>query len=289
MKKYLIYVVCLWAFLLAGCDFENLSERFAESSEYGDYDYREMYLNNDSKDLTDKDLEVFNTASRIYSLYIESCDSDYEKVLAAHDYIIKNCTYNKEAIDNDTLVDDDFHPYGVFVKEKAVCEGYARAFKMLMDIAGIDCIMVTGTVGEDNTSHAWNMVKLENDWYHVDVTFDDPYPETQEIVYLYLNVTDEIIAKDHTWNRNVTPEAHADKFDYVKINSQQYGTEDEIQELVRQCSENKTTYISFVWTKQDMITDDLWRNALKGTNITNLSYSCLGVDGRRMYMVSFTY
>ncbi|MBQ6814345.1 MAG: hypothetical protein IJP13_02275 [Lachnospiraceae bacterium] len=290
VKRLLIFVNIVMLMFVTGCDLSDVSDRFSnDSNESSEYDYREMYLNNDSKDLTDKDLEVFNEACRVYSLYIDSCDTDYEKVVAAHDYIIKNCVYNKSAIENDTLIDDDFHPYGVFVKGIAVCEGYAKAFKMLMDIAGIDCMLVTGTVGEDQVAHAWNMVKLENDWYHVDVTFDDPNPETEEIVYVYLNITDEEISKDHTWNKNITPEADADKYDYIKNSGNIFDTVDDITSAISQCNINKKTYLSFVWSQHDMVSDDVWRQALKGTNISNLLYSCVGVPGRRMYMITFTY
>ena len=212
--KYTMAILAISVLVLSGCNLTT--NRFDKDNSDKEYDYREMYLNNDTMDLTDKDLEAFNEATRIYNLYIKSCDNDFKKAVAAHDYIIRNCIYNVEAIDNDELTDDDFSEYGVFVKGRAVCEGHAKAYKMLMDIADIDCIIVTGTVGENDISHAWNMIKLDNSWYHVDVTYDDPNPETKEIVYLYMNITDEIIEKDHKWNKNNTPEANDTKYDYVK-------------------------------------------------------------------------
>lgn len=67
--------------------------------------------------------------------------------------------------------------YGAFVNGNAVCQGYALAFKVLMDRAGIDCCYVNSKA----ISHGWNMVQLDGAWYHVDVTWDDP---------LYTNVGD---------------------------------------------------------------------------------------------------
>lgn len=289
MFKRKLFLLCLIInVVLCGCDFEELSDRFSSNSGDTDYNYREMYLSNDTKDLTDKNLDAFTEASTIYRLYIENCDDDYEKVVAAHDYIVENCRYNKDAIDNDTLTDDDFSPYGVFVKGVAVCEGYAEAFKMLMDIAGIDCIIVTGTVN-DGVAHAWNMVKLENDWYHVDVTFDDPEPETDEIVYLYLNVSDKVIEKDHTWNKNMTPEAESDKYDYVVMNNCEIDTIVKVKETIVNSSFRKDSYVSFVWTGGEMITDQVWTNILGDTDIENLSYSCMGATGRIMYMIKLSY
>lgn len=285
-----ILIVLIMATLLWGCDggftFERYTNDDIDSSEY---DYHEMYINGDTGDLTDKELEAFNEATRVYELYIKNCESDFDRVKAAHDYIVKNCTYNKAAIENDTLVDDDFTVYGTLVKGVSVCEGYARTFKMLMDIAGVDCIMVTGTVGEEAVSHAWNMVKLDNDWYHVDVTFDDPYPETSEIVYLYFNVTDEIMAKDHSWNKNVTPQADSEEYDYLGMVGVKLSNYTELKEYIAQCCIEEKMYISFVWSGEEVISDARWREVLSGTDITNISYSCLGIAGRRFYMINVAY
>ena len=285
--KYTIVILAVSVLLLSGCNLTT--NRFDKENSDKEYDYREMYLNNDTMDLTDKDLEAFNEATRIYNLYIKSCDNDFKKAVAAHDYIIRNCIYNVEAIDNDELTDDDFSEYGVFVKGRAVCEGYAKAYKMLMDIADIDCIIVTGTVGENDISHAWNMIKLDNSWYHVDVTYDDPNPETKEIVYLYMNITDEIIEKDHKWNKNNTPEANDTKYDYVKINKSFCNSTEEIEEIIKKCDKDKKTNISFIWSGEDEIEEAVWKRALKNTEISNLSFSCFGVDGRRLYIIKLIY
>lgn len=285
--KYTIVILAVSVLLLSGCNLTT--NRFDKENSDKEYDYRKMYLNNDTMDLTDKDLEAFNEATRIYNLYIKSCDNDFKKAVAAHDYIIRNCIYNVEAIDNDELTDDDFSEYGVFVKGRAVCEGYAKAYKMLMDIADIDCIIVTGTVGENDISHAWNMIKLDNSWYHVDVTYDDPNPETKEVVYLYMNITDEIIEKDHKWNKNNTPEANDTKYDYVKINKSFCNSTEEIEEIIKKCDKDKKTNISFIWSGEDEIEEAVWKRALKNTEISNLSFSCFGVDGRRLYIIKLIY
>lgn len=291
MSKIKILFCLITAIMfICGCEDGFASERYASNNiDDGEYDYHQMYVDGDSGDLTDKELEAFNEATRVYNLYIANCKNDFEKVKAAHDYIIKNSTYNKAAIENNTLSDDDFSVYGTLVKKIAVCEGYAKTFQMLMDIADIDCITVTGTVGTEQVAHAWNMVKLGDAWYHVDVTFDDPYPETNEIVYLYFNVTDEIISKDHSWNKNVTPQANADEYDYVKMSGKIIDSESELSQVIDDCSGEMKMYISFVWTEDDMISDSQWREALKDTAITNINYSCLGVEGRRFYMINLTY
>ena len=63
------------------------------------------------------------------------------------------------------------------MSKKSVCEGYARAFKYILDDLGIPCIIVCGVgtnTNGDTEKHAWNYVYLNNNWYAVDVTWDDP-------------------------------------------------------------------------------------------------------------------
>ncbi len=288
LGKIALLMIC--AVTMSGCGNSIFSDEYTiDITDDGEYDYHEMYINNDPKDLTDKELEAFNEAARVYSLYIDNCANDYEKVKSAHDYIVKNCTYNKEAVDKDSLVDDDFSVYGTLVKGVAVCEGYAKSFKMLMDIADIECIIVTGKAGVGDVLHAWNMVKLNDCWYHVDVTYDDPYPETKEIVYLYFNISDDIISKDHSWNRSTTPQANDGTYDLIYKNETHITTIDEFRLLISDSCNKSKDYFSFVWTGKDMISEEQWRNAISNTNIANVAFSCVGVEGRRLYMVNFSY
>lgn len=53
-----------------------------------------------------------------------------------------------------------------------ICEGYARAFKVLCDAAGVSCVIADGDGG--GVSHMWNNVCIDGKWYGVDVTWDDP-------------------------------------------------------------------------------------------------------------------
>ena len=67
-------------------------------------------------------------------------------------------------------------PYGVFVKGQALCEGYSRAFKAVMDELGVPCVLVNGVYrhsGNQQELHMWCHVQLDGEWYAVDQTFDD--------------------------------------------------------------------------------------------------------------------
>ena len=98
--------------------------------------------------------------------------TDYEKIKLVHDYLVDSIEYDS-SISKDHIYDI----YGALVSRECVCEGYAKAFQYLMNEVGIDNVIVIGTGTNSNgqtESHAWNYVKLDNKWYAVDVTWDDP-------------------------------------------------------------------------------------------------------------------
>ncbi len=98
--------------------------------------------------------------------------SDYEKIKEVHNWLIDNIEY-----DVNFESDESYSISGALIEGKAVCEGYARSFKYIMDELGIPCVLVSGTGTNSNgetESHAWNYVQLDGKWYAIDVTWDDP-------------------------------------------------------------------------------------------------------------------
>lgn len=129
---------------------------------------------------------------------VDKLDSEYEKELFIHDYIVENTEYDLSTLNNlgDTV-------YSVLVSGKSICEGYSRAAQVLLDKAGISNYLVIGDTESDGEilSHMWNVVTLNGENYHLDVTWDD-LNDDFDTVYFYFNVTDEYISRDHT---NIKP------------------------------------------------------------------------------------
>jgi hypothetical protein len=115
--------------------------------------------------------------------------SDYKKVKAIHDYIIKRVSYDQTYRKHTA--------YNALINKSSVCEGYAlAAYRMFVD-AGIECRIITGTA--NGGSHAWNIVKVDGKWYNIDLTWDDPIMSNGEQVLRYdyfLKNTKEF--KDHS-------------------------------------------------------------------------------------------
>lgn len=103
-----------------------------------------------------------------------------QKALYVHDYFVANYSYDYNAYKKLEAGQEDAVPalhytaVGVMVNKTGVCQGYALAYKYVMNRLGIQCEMVTS----DDMRHAWNIVKIDGAYYHVDVSWDDPTYDT---------------------------------------------------------------------------------------------------------------
>lgn len=106
------------------------------------------------------------------SIISEAKGNTYEKVKYVHDWLVDHVEYDRSLSKANT-----YNIYGTLVERQVVCEGYARTLKHILDRMNIPCIIVVGeaTNSEGKTeSHAWNYVQIDNKWYGIDVTWDDP-------------------------------------------------------------------------------------------------------------------
>ncbi len=123
---------------------------------------------------------------------VDASLSDVEKALAVHDYLALHCEYDLDRLNSGTLPAVSHSAYGALVNRMAVCDGYAGAFAYIMkDRFGIPCI----TVSSSEMVHAWNMIYIGSQWYHVDVTWDDP---TRDLIgratHSYFLLSDSVIS-----------------------------------------------------------------------------------------------
>ncbi len=127
--------------------------------------------------------ELQNEVTKIL-VSISITDDEYEKEKLINDYICANTEYNKEAEFSNTA-------YGCIVLKQALCEGYARAFKLLCNEAGIECELVLGLA--DGVGHMWNAVNIDGMHNYVDVTWNDQNDNS----YAYFNITQKQLEFDH--------------------------------------------------------------------------------------------
>ena len=139
--------------------------------------------------------------------------SGLEKETAAYRWLVNNVDYDWSH--QDALAETDrraYGPYGGLVDRAAVCLGYAVSFQLLMDMSGVECITVVGAGFNSAGDHAWNMVKLDGEWYCVDATWDANAREQrqEEQAWRYFNLTSDEMARNHQWDYANTPEATAE-------------------------------------------------------------------------------
>ena len=131
------------------------------------------------KELAEK-LEKEAEEQAVVDAAIASCVtdgmSDYEIAKALHDYLALNNEYDMRYYSGG-MPRISYTAYGALVNRTSVCAGYALAYERLMDQVGIPCEYVTGMT--TSGSHAWNIIQIDGEWYHVDVTWDDPTPDRE--------------------------------------------------------------------------------------------------------------
>lgn len=160
-----------------------------------------------------------NKAKEIISKVLKTGMSDLEKELALHDYVVNNAKYDARLY-TDNMPSESYLDYGVLIEGVGVCDSYARAMYRLLNTAGIESIYVIGdgVSGGQIIPHAWNIVKIQDNYYQLDATWNDPVLSSggDELSYAYFNVTDEKLSKDHIWDNSKYPKSTDDRFSYLQ-------------------------------------------------------------------------
>ena len=147
---------------------------------------------------------------RVHDLTYDLADkSDYEKSRILFERLV--CVNYYEATPNDQTA------YGALVEGKSVCSGYARAYQLLMQAVGIPCFYIIGFGGKE--AHAWNLVRLDGQWYYSDPTWGDHTDSSIGIVYKYLNCTyDAFVDGGHIFLEDWVPRTTATDANYYYRN-----------------------------------------------------------------------
>ncbi|GKU26336.1 transglutaminase domain-containing protein [Clostridium folliculivorans] len=161
---------------------------------------------------------VNSQVQQIVASVIKQGMNDYQKELALHNYVVNNTVYDYKNLELNSLPNDSFTAYGVFIKKVAVCQGYSEAMYRLLNAAGVNNKIITGTA--NGVPHAWNLVSINGAYYHLDSTFDDPISQSGNLLsYNYFNVTDAQISRDHSWTKGNYPACNNTAANYFKVSN----------------------------------------------------------------------
>ena len=209
---------------------------------YDDTSVVEAYKSGDSSNITDeKDKFILETASKAIEDNIKDGMTDFEKEKAVYDFVFAQSHYddgNLAAIPH--TAEFSHTPYGVLHDHQAICVGNATTFKLFMDMLGIECKIIHST---EQGEHAWNMVKIDDEWYHVDVTFDGG---GMSPAYSQFNVTDAVKENGgYPWNHDEFPTADSIKYSFVVQNAQKIDDFSDTAALFSKAIADKKDYCYF--------------------------------------------
>lgn len=137
----------------------------------------------------------------------------FDSELKLHDLLAEMITYYEYEDINE--IPNKYHNIdGAFLENIAVCDGISKAYQILLSKIGIESIVVTGDLS--GVSHAWNMVKLDGNWYHVDVTSNcSVKADNKVVIHSYFNITTDALKKTHKiTDEQLIPVANKEDYAY---------------------------------------------------------------------------
>ena len=181
--------------------YENISVNI---SNYGKVDVEIKKVYNESEIVTINDY-----VKDFINNNISNEMSDYDKIKLFHDYIINNTSFDLETAHNDTRNQTKSHTaYGLITNHKAICGGYSDIMSIYLYLLNIPNYRIS------TNDHVWNLVFINNKWYHLDLTWDDPVTSdgTERLLYDYFLIDNnklfELDNEQHNFNKNIYLEAN---------------------------------------------------------------------------------
>lgn len=157
----------------------------------------------DSKYTKNDIIKIDNEINNIINkLNINNVPSINEKIRLFHDYIADTNVYDEDKANNISKYNSDM-AIGTLFQGHSTCSGYTDTMAIFLDKLGIENIKII------TKKHTWNAIKLDNKWYHLDLTWDDPITNNKTNIILhdyFLITTDQLLNKDkseHNFDRNL--------------------------------------------------------------------------------------
>lgn len=230
----------------------------------------------DSDLIKDKLEAVETEGNRIFNEVLNlNNKTDYEKILEIHDYLAQNIVYDIEGFNSENIDPDQHSMYGALVENLAVCEGYSESLLYFLNKLNIESKQIVGDA--NGGPHSWNLVKLDGNWYHIDVTFDDPVPDGGDIIrHKYFLTTDDLIGTNHTWIKSdYEPATKTDYYYFVKENLT-VTSKAEFKSKIKELYQNNTSKME-IWCNpfdSNIYTVELIAQSLKEAgNTQSFTYS----------------
>ncbi|MGN0430995.1 MAG: transglutaminase domain-containing protein [Lachnospiraceae bacterium] len=234
-----------------------------------------VVYDDDAEVTAKKQEEIRQKVEEIIAEIITPGMTELEKELAINEYLCNTCEYDNEALENaaehdyayvDSEFDDSFTAYGAIINGRCVCAGYAGAFKILADAAGLDSVVVTGML-DGNLPHAWNKVRIDGEWLILDVTNND----SDYLVNALLNLPDEAGRRTLTEDSDYVLDGCMRNYvatngqrEYYRLNNLYFPYDEVSEQLTEQLNENGTALLRTEYTLDDETFDRIAQEVYEG-------------------------
>ncbi len=240
LEKVLTALICddPYLFMFDSCTLVTVG-----SSNYFEPDY---FLT--QQEYEDKKQQINSAVDSIFSALPNG--STYDKQLYLHDTLINSCQYS------DSNATEEADISGVFIDGYAKCSGYAKAYKLLLDRAGIPCVLINGYAEDydgNGTNHMWTATETDGVWSYTDITWDDPITENGEPICrrAYFCMSEDMLSDTHSRFEfdNDCPDTGLYYYKAYNLYYNDYNNEtlSDISALISACANNGKTEVEFMF------------------------------------------
>lgn len=244
-------------------------------------------IKNHQNQLRDKRVQILNQI-------ITDDMGEFESIKSIHDYVIENTKFDSRIFEIGEVPSESYTAYGVLVLGVGVCEGYAKAVKYLLDEIGIESLVVLGIL--DGENHAWNLINIGGDYYHLDTTCNDPInkEKTDSLQYNFFNITDDDISASHSWDKDEYPLAVGSFYNFFNYKDLVLYDEEEITDKIKSALLKTKSGLIFKYEKfnEDNINIDKIIKDIVYSNCKEIklnSYSYILDKNQGIYQIEFNY
>ena len=308
------------SFMVSGCDMETMGKVKRAVT----FDHPELFwFDNFGMDGARVVLYYGATAEEVAVLqkrideaaakYLEGIDdsmSAYDVALRLHVKMINSVDYDTVALEReekaggpaDGKIDYLRSICGVFLNGKAVCEGYARAMQYLLQKCGVECAEMAGDIhkenGENGGGHAWNILKVDGDYYYLDTTWDDSSSTIQSVKNTNLGfdyfciTTDELTrTRDLKFCPTDAPVCDATRANYYYHNDAVLESYDlnKIKTIAQTAATNKSKFFTFKCKTKALFEDTLQRLCADGQDCFDTLRFAAKADKRIVEGYTYSY
>lgn len=177
--------------------------------------------------------------------------SDYDKLICIYEYLQDNVTYDSKELAaccaGRSLNPLSHNAYGALVNKQAVCDGVSAAFSLLAERMGFETMSVSGKatfMTSGFSAHAWNIIKIADNFYHIDATWDINHRElTEEYSYEYFCVSDDTVSNDHDWDIKTTPVCSRENISFYTRNRCFANNLSQLEEIFARYAKSKLSIV----------------------------------------------